>query len=308
MAEPLTFETFSPNRDGFKGTVAADGRPDGRDGVYAIGADRDHPFGVAWEIAGAFDYFPTTVPNVENLGGLIAVTSPEKELQKNIEFIRQTLSQPGHDPIEISRDWAIRTGLLNQVDRYYAGENAPEGDLDLALVSGGVRNWIQRRTDRLIELTKTRNINSVLLASGNRKMNKVEGPDVEEGMTEADYMEQIIVPKLGEAGLSSELLKVQSGSGNEVMAATADKVKDLINLSSGKIVVVGNAGNWVQNAGQFRRAIKSVDSTFDVDGNQLEVVSDSFPLGTGVEPTTTHQNPLSAVGQIVRNFQEFTRH
>jgi hypothetical protein len=47
---------------------------------------------------------------------------------------------------------------------------------------------------------------------------------------------------------------------------------------------------------------------FNKHSDQLEAVSDSFALGTGAEPTTSHQNQFSAAGQIVRNLQELTRH
>jgi len=82
-------------------------------------------------------------------------------------------------------------------------------------------------------------------------------------MTEADYLREFISIRLGRVGISSELLSVASGSGNEVMAAVVEKSDELVDLSSSRIVVVGNAGNWVQNGGQFLRAAKAKVPSFD---------------------------------------------
>lgn len=134
-----------------------------------------------------------------------------------------------------------------------------------------------------------------------------EGHDVVEGMTEADYMESVIAPRLGEVGIASEVLRVDSGVGDEVMRAAAHRASELVDLGEAHITVASNAGAWPQNAGQFRRAAQVVRQGFDMQGGQLEAIADSFPLGTGTEPAATHQHPLSAVGQIVRNLQEFSR-
>ena len=65
----------------------------------------------------------------------------------------------------------------------------------------------------------------------------------------------------------------------------------------------------LQNVGQFRRAAREAyGNTFDINGQQILAVSDSFPLGTGVEPAATHQNPFTAASQITRNLQELVRH
>jgi len=55
-----------------------------------------------------------------------------------------------------------------------------DGDVDLALITGGVRNWMERRANRLLELAQLRRVGAVLLAGGNRVMNPSEGPGVEE--------------------------------------------------------------------------------------------------------------------------------
>ncbi len=295
MSEKLTFENYSPTRDGLEG-------------IYDIGANDIHSDGVAREIAVAFDYELTSTPDVENLGGLIGKVGQAKELQENIAGVREVLGTD-EDAVSIARSWAESSGFLIPVERSFSSaEDVEAVDIDLVVITGGVRNWMERRANRLIELKQERNITEVLLAGGNRTMKVQEGAGVEDNMTEADYMQTVIAPRLGDLGISAEVLRVDSGSGNEVMQAAVDKSKDLVDFNVGHIAVVSNAGAWVQNAGQYLRAVKSTKPVFDMYGSQLEVVSDSFELGTGSEPTSTHQNPFSAAGQIVRNLQEFTRH
>ncbi|HUD81228.1 MAG TPA: hypothetical protein VMR08_01180 [Patescibacteria group bacterium] len=291
MSERLTFENFSPVGHGL-------------DNIYQIGVNDEHPSGVGQEMAAAFNYDLTPRPDVDNLGGLISEVGRNKELQKNIAVAQSVL---GPEAVTTARDWAERSGLLLPVERIFTTAEQADGDIDLAIITGGVRNWMARRANRLAELIPLRRVGGVLLAAGNRIMSPVEGPDVEEGMTEADYMSTVIAPKLGELGIRAELLRVETGVGDEVMSRVAIKSYDLVN-SSAHIAVVSNAGNWVQNAGQYLRAVKKAHPEFDTQNDQLEAVSDSFPLGTGVEPAASHQNPLSAIGQIARNLQEFARH
>lgn len=293
MAAP-TFETFSPIQPGPYT-------------VYDIGATEAHPQGVAQEMAAAFGHELTPQPNTDNLGGLISKVGPAKELQANIAGVQEALGTDD-DAVTIARGWAERSGLLVPVERLYATAERAEGAITLAVVTGGVRNWMSRRADRVATLAQARPLEGVLLAAGNRVMKPTEGPDVEEGMTEADYMHDVVAPQLGELGISTEVLRVDSGVGDEVMRAAVAKTSDLVGLGAERIAVVSNAGAWVQNGGQYRRAAMEVAQGFDVWNDQFEVISDGFPLGTGIEPTATHQNPFSAAGQIARNLREFTQH
>jgi hypothetical protein len=293
MSQLITFENYSP-------------RNQGAEGIYQIGATEEHPEGVAGEISAAFGYTLTPYPDVDNLGGLIGRVGPAKELQENIAAVQSTLGTV-EDAVAIARGWAKRSAFLAPVERMYASGEQAKGTIDLAIATGGVRNWMQRRADRLGKLAKERPVGGVLLAAGTRAMKPAEGLDVEEGMTEADYMEGIIVPKLGAYGIAAELLRVDSGVGDVVMAATVARTREIVDLRDSRIAIVSNAGAWVQNGGQYRRAAQAADDRFDASGGQFEVVSDSFQLGTGTEPTATHQNPFSAAGQIVRNLQEFSR-
>jgi len=290
----LTFANYSPMTDGLEG-------------IYRIGATGQHPQGVAREIATAFDHDLAPTPNVDNLGELIGKVGPAKELRDNIAMVQAKL-ETSRDGIEVARGWAERSELLTGVERMYATAEQAWGAIDLAIVTGGVRNWMYRRGEALGALSAVPSIGSALLVGGNRQMKLSEGPDVEEGMTEADYLDSVIAPRLGEFGIRSEVLRVDSGFGDNVMEAAARKAHELVALDGDShITIASNAGAWPQNAGQFRRAARGVYPAFDERGNQLEAIADEFPLGTGEEPAATHQHPLSAVGQIVRNLQEFTR-
>ncbi len=297
MAEGLTFDTYALDRDG-------------QNGIYAIGAQGDGG-GVVEEIATAFGHELSERPSVENLGELIGKVGPAKELQENIGRVQEALGTD-KDAVAIARGWAERSGLLVPVRRSYVTAETADAPVDLAVITGDVRNWIHRRAVRLIELDDEVGVRNALLVAGNRPMKTTEGPDVEEGMTEADYMKGVILPNLtaGDRGTPTTMVAAETGVGDGVMMAGVEAIleQDLVDLESGRIAVVSNAGAWVQNAGQFRRAVKAaVDMTFDHAGDRLAAVSDGFQLGTGTEPTSTHQNPFSAVGQIARNAQELTR-
>jgi hypothetical protein len=302
MAEGLTFANY-------------DLRQDGIESIYAVGTGDGTGDGVIEEIAAAFGHELTDTPNVDNLGELIGKVGPAKELQENIGRVQEVLGTD-EDAVTIARGWVERSGLLVPVQRSYVRDEAFSERVDWAIITGGVRNWMARRAFRLVELNDEVGVTEALLLAGNRPMKTTEGPDVEEGMTEADYMAEVILPNLtasGDArGIPTTLITADTGVGDEVMEKGAKEIARHgfadFDLENDRVAVVSNAGAWVQNAGQFRRAIKmAVDPHYDRDGDRLFAVSDDFQLGTGTEPTSTHQNPFSATGQIVRNAQELVR-
>lgn len=292
MSELLTFVNYTPLRDSMES-------------IYDIGKTTGSS-GVIPEMAKAFGYELSDLPNTDNLGELIAAVGPAKELQQNIDGVREALGT-SQDAVEIARDWVERSGLLVPVERTFAsGDTAPRVRYDLSIVTGGVRNWMHRRVDLLEQISSER----AVLIAGNRTMKPAEGPDVDEGMTEQDYMREVIAPRLIGRGVLTDLVEVGSTVGNEVMSEGARKVADMVDLQdeTNSVIVASNAGAWVQNAGQMRRALQTVHPAFDRRGDQLSVASDAFALGTGTEPTSTHQNPFSALGQIARNAQELVKH
>jgi hypothetical protein len=295
MTRALTFENFDLSSDGLGS-------------IYEIGADEDHPTGVIPEMASVFGHELSATPDETNLGELIKSVGPAKELQNNIALVRDILGTD-QDAVSIARSWSERSGLLTPVERSYFTAEQLEGRVGLAVITGGVRNWMARRAQRLETLVHERGVDSVLLVAGNREMKATEGPDVEEGMSEADYMENIVARKISGLGIANNLIRVDSGVGDQVMEAGVVQTFELVSDESARIAVVSNAGAWVQNVGQFRRAaINKAGRQFDERGDQIFAVSDGFPLGTGEEPTATHQNPFTALGQIARNAQELVRH
>lgn len=277
--ESLTFANFRP----------------GVDSVYDIGG------GVIREMADAFGHILGDGPKVDTLGQLITAVGPLKTLQDNIGHVQEVLGTE-NDASNMVRNWVTRTGLLTPVERSFMTAEVPTDVPELVVITGGVRNWMVRRADVARGLEP---IGRILLVGGNRVMSAAEGPDVAPGMTEADYLERVVAPTFENATVAS----VESREASGVMAAAAQAI-----TASGirNVTVASNAGAWVQNAGQLRRALRgpafAYGPGYDADGTELFVVSDGFPLGTGDEPTATHQNPLTALGIIARNAQELTRH
>jgi hypothetical protein len=258
--------------------------------------------GAVPEMAAAFGHDLATGPSVvENYGYLIGAVGRHKELQANITGV-QTVLGTDQSAVELTRGWAERTGLLIPVERSFMTGEALPSEVDVALISGGVRNWMERRRKLLTEL-KGVEIGRVLLAAGRRQMKTSEGPDVRDGMTEADYLKEVVKPQIDDLGLTTEMLAVESEVGDEVMAKAAERIRP-----ADDVLYVGNAGQVVLGAGQLRRAVQGLMPGFDQAGDQLFMVSGKFQLGTGNEPTATHQNPFTALGQIARNVQELARH
>lgn len=292
--QTITFENFAPRVHD----------------VYNIGAT-EHGLGVIPEMAMAFGHELAPEPNPGNLGDLIKVVGQSKELQQNLPRVQEVLGTD-QKAVDIARNWVERSGLLVPTERSFMDPNLPlpktEKDAVLFL-SGGVRNWMRRRADVALALKERGIVKNAIIAVGNRAMKGVEGPDVRDGMTEADYMDEVIVPILEEADVVTDILRVESSNGSEVMAVGAEHIFEHTNAEP--IIVVGNAGAGIQMAGQLRQAFRSVEErhtySFDPDGSELFIATDGFPLGeTGKEPTSTHQNPFTALGQIARNAKILT--
>lgn len=273
--------------------------------VYEIGD------GVIPEIAEAFGHDLVDQPTVKNLGELIGKVGTAKELQMNITTVNERLGTD-QSAIDTARGWVTRTGLLEPVARSFmdATPISDGQDFELAIVTGGVRNWMARRVERLEQ--ELERVETILFIGGNRQMKPTEGPDVEEDMTEGDYLKVLatdLETRHPEMSGSVVVETPNTNVGDEVMESAADYV---IHYSA--TLVSSNAGAWLQNAGQLRRAIhrkrlETRGDRYDRNGSKLCVVSDGFLLGeTGQEPTSTHQNPYSALGQIARNAQEALRH
>ena len=300
----------------------------GADPVHSIGAmpdpktDKLGP-GVAEDVKTAFGY------EGDDLGGLIGHVAPHKELQLNIDFAKTTLSDPdvqarlrqeGRTAADIARSWSERSGLQAEVFRpFMAPASVTVDRFDAGLIPERVPNWLERMADTAIELGRAYPIGILALASSDREIGPDEKPGVTEGTLSESYMEQTLLPRLKkgqtreeiEAGddskrqvLDVEMIKTGEKVGDLVMArAAAGLVEKGINLATAKIIIFSVAGNWMQAGVQARQGLQTVYPDFDRDpaNRQLWIKSDSFPLGlTGEEPKATHQNPFSAIGNILR--------
>lgn len=280
VTAPVTFADFNPKFDA----------------IYNIGDD------VIPQMAEVFGHELTYGPDVDNLGELIGDIGPAKTLQDNIELANQRLGTDD-DAVDLARNWVERSGLLLPVERSFLDteKDVPNGS-DFYIITGGIANWMHRRADTLITEIDCVGvqIGKVILAGSNREMKQGERDDLLDGEKEHMYMRKSIVPKLEEAGISvDDCVAVDSQSGYDVANMVARQIPEDVE----SVTVVSNAGGWVQNAGQIGRAMISNG----IDPAKLYVISDEFPLGTGKEPASTHQNPFSALGQIARNAQEFAR-
>lgn len=304
MAEMLTFETFRA----------------GKDSVYEIGAvaqrgDEPERPGVVSEISTAFGY------EGDDLSGLIGTVAPEKELQKNIAHAQEVLDDPDtrkkigqgdKTGIEVARSWGDRSGLQAQVLRPLMEPQYSMPDrFSAALVTDGVLNWMNRMAEVTERVGKWSKIPLVVLVSGGRKIGAGEHPDVEAGTPSSEYMAEVLEPKLRETGNFSEVvtIEIDREEGQSVMARAAEYLSgsDKVDLAEDRLVVPAVAGNWMQKGAQARAALQGVQDGFDEGrpdsrfARQLWVASDTFPLGvTGHEPKSTHQNPYSAIGNILR--------
>ncbi|MFZ1249333.1 MAG: hypothetical protein WAQ24_03345 [Candidatus Saccharimonadales bacterium] len=276
-----------------------------REHIKSIGSQNvGNSSGVLEEMANAFGHKLDDKLTPSNLGQLVGKVGSAKLLQDNISLVQQRL-ETNEDAVSVARDWIERSGLLLPVDRYFGVDEHRIEPSDLSIITGGVRNWMARRADLLVEeCGEGRRPQTVLLVGGSRTMRTTEGSDVVEGMKESDYLEQIVKPTLDNQGLEVHVHAAGSSHGYEVMKEAAKTARDIVDINASIIRVVANAGNWPQNAGQFRRAAREIVPEFDSLALNLIVKSDSFPLGTGQESATTHQNPFSALGQIARNFYE----
>lgn len=259
--------------------------------------------GVIAEISQACGLETPASPDVQYFDELTSVVGQKPTLQDNISSMRKLMHDTHSDPSLTVRRWVQRGGLMRVVDRSYMfPESRTPRDIDVALISGGVRNWMARRAD--LFSTALPHVPSLILVGGNREMRTVEGDDVEEGMTEGDYLETVVKPHLIKRVKSDiVVVKPETKVGDEVMKSGVAEIG-----SNQKVVLPVNAGSWVMNGGQLRRAMQETHPDFDTDGSQLFVVSDKFQLGFDQgEPTATHQNPYSALAMIPRSAQEVLR-
>jgi hypothetical protein len=296
MAENVTFDNFRLDPDG-----------PGISGIYLIGGNHHYMSGVIPEIAEVYRHKLPSTPTEENLDELADKIGTGDDMPAAIDKF-QNIVGINHDAVSVARGWVNDSGLLIPVERSFFSNEAPSRNIELAVMSGGMRHLMDRRAKRLETLMTEHRINKILLVAGNRPMQPAEGRDVE-SMTEGSYMRQVVAEHLMALGLHMKVLETDSSEDEDIMFRGVEVANDMIDLERARVAIVSNAGYWPQDAGMFRRlAIENIDPSFDIDGGQVFAVSDEIPLGTGIEPDKTYQNPFKAAGLIVRNAEEFLKH
>jgi len=268
--------------------------------IYSLG-DR-----VLGEIATVFEFDLPAVPTSADLRVMIDSIAPHKTLQDNIQFAKEQL---GADAFEIATAWLQRTGAMTALRGSFCDPTvAAPREVDTVVFSGGVANWMQRRLELTLRLDPEA-VGRILLPMGTRTMGIGEHQLVSTYQreyqtlpTETAYADRFIVETLAAAGFKTvELIPVDSGNSAEVLAELFRVHPDLLEPEH-ETLVVGNAPNVIQAAGQLRLAARQVDKSYDYRGNQLFMFGDTFPIGVNGQPAWQAQNPLSGIGQILRNF------
>lgn len=259
--------------------------------------------GLLPEVAQAAGFELAPQPEASNLGAFIGKVGPDKELQKNIGVVKEALGDNATGQIA---DWIDRSGVLFPVERGFVRDTDLPGRTDALVWGGGVANWMLRRA-ALAQRFDPETVGRVYLPLGNRKMKPVEHQLVatyakEHGRlpTEYEFARAYLLGGLMLAGFTPKpkIIPVGSGNGDKVLETLFAREPQLLD---GTVTVVANAPNAIQAAGQLRLAARKSDASFDSTGEQLFMASDSIPLARRGEATKTHQNPESALGQLIRN-------
>ncbi len=249
-------------------------------------------------------------PSTEELSDLIGLVGKQKELQKNIPNVE------GHLGADISAlhkaaYWTDRSGVLLPLSRSFVDPDRKlPNKIDAVVITGGVARWMLRRLFQVETVVSQRfdRINRVHLMTGNREMKDTEHEMVAElsgamgrQLTESDFARKILVPRLTRLGLRVGLTAVASASGDEVFG---EGISQNPRILEGNITVIGNAPSATMTTGQFYLNAHEHDPSFNSNGDQLFMLSDSYPLATTEQEAkipATFQNPYTALGQIARN-------
>jgi hypothetical protein len=260
--------------------------------------------GVIGKIAERFGYELPVDVQPHDLYEFVAAIGPSKVLQENIEHIEKLL---GFRAMDIAGDWLDESGCMKELNRPFAGPHHPRyRHYDAAIITGGVARWMLRRLGVMESIDPT-TIGRVWLPVGIRNMKLSEhalvgvsatrryGPEATT-VTEEEFMRDHITGPLNDF-FRAETYPVDSTNGDKILEAFFSKHPE---LTGKRLLVIGNAPNTVQATSQVYLAARKVNPSFNVEGDQLAMRGDTFPIGRYGEPASTHQNPISGITQLVR--------
>ncbi|HJP96462.1 MAG TPA: hypothetical protein VJ843_03755 [Candidatus Saccharimonadales bacterium] len=287
-------------------------------GCYSLHAVRNHPDllltigesengGVLTEIIQSFGLAVPDQLTSQFLSEVTSKVAPHKTLQDNIVHALKYL---GEDAFQVGADWLQRSGAMAALRGSFCDPTvAVPQQVDTLVFSGGVANWMLRRL-ALAQRIDPNSVGQVLLPMGNRVMSVAEHQLVrtfanESGRlpTEAAFVDRFIEPALAAAGFArTQLIPVESGHAADVLEQLFDEHRELLDADH-YTLVIGNAPNTIQAAGQFRLAARDLDKSYDHNGSQLFMFGDTIQVGVEGQPIWQAQNPLSGIGQILRSLK-----
>ncbi|MCA9327551.1 hypothetical protein KDA14_03415, partial [Candidatus Saccharibacteria bacterium] len=231
--------------------------------------------GVIPEIADKLHIYMPGEPSINALGALVGAIGKNKVLRDNEEVQGIELDE--------AVDLVTRSGVQQRLSRsiWTPDIRLEDVDVDASVVTGGVYNWMNRTGDLLVDssmlLGYPRPVVHVL--GGSRKMDsgtekdtdfvreflEAQNHDVEKSYpTEADYLEQRIVPRLERDNrFNVHFQGFPTTDGEEIALRFArNYLRDTVG-PYGKIAAVRVANAGVQLALQMRKAIRKLYPGFD---------------------------------------------
>lgn len=272
--------------------------------IYDIGKGLEpDDIGVLPEIAEAFQAELSEIPDAQNLGQLVGAVGPAKTLRDNETGVETTLAKA---PIEISRDWVVRSGIMRPLDRGLWDAETPAPADSVKIGQGAVMNW----QDRFATVMESVAPSEVVLISGNRRMDtKTEIREANIGIfrletgrvpTEAEYAERFIAPRLRKVGHTVTELAFNTKDGAEIIRGMFEEKPELLERQL-TAVRVANAG--LPLALQIRRVAREIKPDFDDEANpQMFAMTDEIHLAENKAETKdakNNQSPVSALRQAV---------
>lgn len=289
--------------------------------------------GVLKEIAEATNFDLSATPTEEEIKDLTGSIARNREFQENIGRVSKHL---GSDATEVMADWVERSGVLKPVERAFTDPSIPlPNKFGFVVVqSDVVMNWFLRRKGQAERLDPEA-VGELLLVAGTRKVkpgeHQLAATINRNKRREADLVEEKDEPKpetdeekkaqkkereehyptapellktlrviegLKAAGFNAHLIEVDGSSGREVLNGLIEQRPALLENA---VMAIGNAPSTIQAAGQLQDAARRIDAGFNSSGDQLFMKGDTIQVARNGESPATHQNPETALGQIVRN-------